>query len=184
MDQTTPTVGAILKGTEGRDAIHFALACVQAKFNLSPGQRVGLENGMAAPAENGVGIVDPFLTCPVLAGQCFWLFLFPGTITSLRHAWTHPAFADDTGEAEKTRSKEVSEAMSWLKFYAHREINPYCNSPDEALEKLISDLKKGELHSYGTERWRNEDLDSELWQNLAVIGVKVNPEMLSFHCSC
>lgn len=88
-DQTTPTVGKLLTGTEGRDAIHFALAPVVASEILRPGQEVGRNGSIEGPM---LGIVDPFLKQDVLPGQRFWLFLFPGTITSLRHVWAHPAF--------------------------------------------------------------------------------------------
>ena len=184
-DQTTPTVGKLLKGTEGRDAIHFALAPMVAAVNLNPGERIGIRGFEAAPnLMPHIGIVDPFLIHQVKQGERFWLFLFPGTITSLRHAWTHPAFADDTGESEKVRSTADQEARSWLKWYAKRHINPYCATSDEALEKLIADVKRGELQSYGETRYDGEDLDSELWERLAEIGVVVNPKSLSYSCSC
>ena len=38
VDQTTPKVGTILTGSEGRDAIHFALAPMKAIENVKPGQ--------------------------------------------------------------------------------------------------------------------------------------------------
>ena len=94
IDQTTPTVGKLLDSTAGRDAIHFALAPVVAAERLLPCQRVQLDDaGRAVAGPESIGLVDPFLTAAVQPGERFWLFLYPGTITALRHVWVHPAFA-------------------------------------------------------------------------------------------
>lgn len=96
VDNTTPAVGRLLSGTEGRDAIHFALAPVRAQCRLVAGEHVGVrfDDGVywARPDWDNVGIVDPFLREPVPAGEWCWLFLYPGTITDLRHVWRHRAF--------------------------------------------------------------------------------------------
>lgn len=94
MSQNGPTLGKLAGEHEGRDAIHVAVAPAVAAETLTPGQHIGLhDDGRAGPGVPPIGIVDPFLTSAVEEGQRFWLLLYPNTITSLRHVWTHPAFA-------------------------------------------------------------------------------------------
>ena len=93
-EQYVPNLGHLADADARRDAVHIAVAPVVAGCCLSPGEHVGLDaDGRASRAVSGhIGIVDPFLRCPVQKGERFWLFLYPGTVTSLRHVWTHPAF--------------------------------------------------------------------------------------------
>ena len=91
-EQYTPNIGQLCGDDARRDAIHFAVAPVEAGMDLRPGDHVGLTDGRASRGAKAIGIVDPFLKGEVKEGQRFWLFLYPNTITSLRHVWTHPAF--------------------------------------------------------------------------------------------
>ena len=88
-----PEVGKLIEGPAFRDAIHVAIAPVIAAFKLHANDDVGIDkNGEATTAGPHIGKVDPFLKTPVMKGEGFWLFLYPNTVTSLRHAWTHPSF--------------------------------------------------------------------------------------------
>ena len=94
--QEWPRLGKILKGVTVRDAVHVAILPVVAGEKLDPGQQVDLLSDLrtAHPAlvkGSCVGVVDPFLPFAVQPGQWFYLLLPPGSITSLRHDWTHPA---------------------------------------------------------------------------------------------
>jgi hypothetical protein len=88
----TLPIGRLVAGDEGRDAVHVAIAPTTAPCELRPGQHVDQHGNPEGPGVVPVGIVDPFLREPVRSGQRFWLFLYPNTVTSLRHEWTHPAF--------------------------------------------------------------------------------------------
>ena len=94
VNMPTPDLGSLIEGEElpARDAIHIAVAPVVAAETLSPGQKVKMVNGRAEASSNPDGVVDPFLPGPIFTGGTFWLMLFPNTITSLRHEWTHPHF--------------------------------------------------------------------------------------------
>ena len=94
MADNAPKVGQIITdGDRRRDAIHVAVLPVKAGRYLTPGMRVGVVGKdpiVAFTSLEPIGVVDQFLQDGVKEGEWFWLFLFPGTVTSLRHYWTHP----------------------------------------------------------------------------------------------
>jgi hypothetical protein len=123
------TLGTIIGPDEKRDAIHLAVEPVYAAEDLQPGAHVKFDrdgDAMAADPESGVGIVDPFLTTIVSAGEWFWLVVYPRQITTLRHVWEHPSFppSKETNleggvikEWQPTIVAKVA-AETWLKEYA------------------------------------------------------------------
>jgi|SRR6185312_9536985 len=92
-EQYRPNLGEIPDETARRDAVHIAVAPVVAGVDIAPGQHVGLfTDGTASPSKPWIGIADPFFKDHISRGQRFWLYLYPNTITNLRHVWEHPAF--------------------------------------------------------------------------------------------
>ena len=70
---------------------------------LRPGDRICLgTTGRAIASIDGppTGVVDPFLHHDVNVGDRFWMCLYPGTVTTLRHHWTNPKFPVNLPEAK------------------------------------------------------------------------------------
>lgn len=162
------TLGQIITGNEGRDAVHVAIAPCVAKEKLFPGQDVGADGTTAQPH---VGIVDPYLKHPVLPDQGFWVCLYPNTITSLRHEWLHPEF-----------DKNADGARAWLEGFAGQAGITY----DELIEAAHDYLDRGEYLSQGG-RWEGFWTPDEFWPHFeAVTGRKVQEEDRGsfFSCAC
>ena len=171
--------------TACRDAVHIAVAPVMAHAPIGPGQHVMLigKGDQAVPASYAasVGIVDPFLVGGVEAGERFWLFLHPGSITSLRHEWTHPAF-EDAPSAGTTY--EMAEAEKYLRGFAAEWGMEY----DEMIDNAVSGggLVAGDrdIHS-----WHEvDDGGTEFWRCLEIVTgrgfSKKFRENVYFTCNC
>ena len=126
--------GKIIYGYQQRDAVHVAVTPIEAGDTLAPGEWVCLKEGVAHKRRSwrdgeAVGFVDPCLEEGVKAGQRFWLWLRPGSITSLRHNWTHPSLPEQppTSEQKQAAMKRMGEigehiggfsAEQMVKYYA------------------------------------------------------------------
>lgn len=180
----TLNIGKKITGqNQTKDAIHMAIAPVKAGATLTPGQHVTIADGLAVPAKAiGVGIVDPFLAGNVQEGDEVWLFLYPGSITGLRHEWSHPCFP-----AQEARMDDKAYSERWLREYALR-LKPYEeDDPDGAYQNLLSDLRNRELLGHGTDLHGSfdlEDADTLFRHAEVILGQKFDISQFTFSCSC
>jgi hypothetical protein len=97
-------IGSLITTEQHKDAIHVAVVPVHVNKTCQPGQPVkpgGSRIGnvrivVPCAPEESIGVIDPFLKQPAAPGSKCWLFLPPGSITSMRHSWTHPALNDES----------------------------------------------------------------------------------------
>lgn len=177
------TLGTTFDEDHGRDAIHLATIAVTSDDMVFPSQHVSLVGpGKVGPYGDTIGIVDPFIRGPVPAGRRFWLVLYPRTITSLRHVWTHPAFAED---AKQTSGASYSE--EWMRRWAqeHMSADYYGGgdrlSPEESYENAILAGRELYLGPYEDAR---DHIDHEWWGHWeAITGEKGQPDQY-FRCAC
>jgi hypothetical protein len=174
-------IGKLIGSAQQRDAIHVAIAPAVAVERLAPGQAVGFaESGdteRVSASSTPVGIVDPFLPAPVFPGDRFWMFLYPNTIKSLRHEWTHPAFTvTPTNEAER-----------WLREFAASCCLPYDTVIGAAKEYLATGLHFVQRDSEAARSAFSESRE-EFWKNFEVVtGMKPSEEDRDgsvFCCTC
>lgn len=184
------TIGMLIPEDAGRDAIHLATEPVIAGEKLHAGQHIGFlpDGTVGTAATELLGIVDPFLTAPVFPGNRFWLVVYPRTITSLRHVWTHPSFEaaeiavpkpQDTASAN---SKEASEA--WLRnFIANADCPDYHTTIAAALNGGDSSWSDEYLHFDGSDA--HGDIPPEFWDHVEIVtGEKITHRPAYFSCSC
>lgn len=164
-----------------RDAIHIAMSPEVAGERLLPGQHVGIDNGeerVVVSCLNPVGIVDPLLKDIVEKGQKFWLWVYPNTVTGMRHHWQHPDF-----EEELREDYNKADAVSW--------VQDYCKSLGVEYDELMSHAKVylGSHYHYWSEGslFDGECLPDVFWDKYEIITgttVKDDDRGSFFSCSC
>lgn len=167
-----PELGKIITGDAYRDAIHVAVAPVVASEVLQPGEYARLDErqqAMGTTKQYALGIVDPFLTHPVQAGMKFWLFLLPGTITDMRHQWSHPAF-----DVKSAAQKIVEQAAA------------VCGITYEKMLSIASDYAEvGEPVIDNSEDYKSYDFNKEFWNAIKELtGSICEYGGAPFTCSC
>lgn len=161
-----------------RDAVHVAVVPVTAGERLIPGSRVRVENGRAFVAKSSaVGVADPFLSVAVMTGQRFWLYLQPGSITSLRHEWEHPSFPL---EPLRVQSEEREASEKWLREFADVYRIDY--------RDLVEGAETGDGGTFGMDTPYDEVRSAEFWQHIENVTGKrfddAHRENTYFGCAC
>jgi hypothetical protein len=191
------TLGKIIDDRAGRDAIHLAVEPVEAGERLQPGQHVGLNNGLAYGARGGarghvvkaLGIVDPFLSAHVEKGQKFWLVVYPRQISSLRHVWSHPDFAEEGATARVVRTAVAAKADEEILHNGAAAIGIGYSQFMEAVDEYVADRQRGmgENSICFGEDIEYGDLPTGFWDSYErVTGRKVPEEFrdVYFRCAC
>lgn len=106
-------LGQLIGFEAQRDAIHIAIAPVVSAGSVKPGEHIGfMDDGrVGIRAKVKLGIADPFLKADVQEGERFYMFLYPQTVTGMRHEWQHPEFPINFPACDN-ESKRSLEAMA------------------------------------------------------------------------
>lgn len=168
-----PKLGQLITDEQYRDAVHIAVAPVVAGMCLNPGEHIGFTSEgdaytVVTNAKKLLGIVDPFLDVAVNEGDKFYMFLYPQTITSLRHEWTHPAFEAEEEMAEYLptfhKLKGAVEEEKWVAEFAER-IGTNYNALMDAAHNY---LKHGDYFVQGGD-FEGFSIPDEFWEKYEAI---------------
>lgn len=176
-------LGEIITTPQKRDAIHIAVAPVIAAHKLNPGEHIGINSHRRATArlKTKVGVVDPFLKGPVNAGQQFWVFLFPNTITSMNHQWEHPAFSDDGLDVMYDLSDDSSvddDAEAYIENFARD-----CGLSYEEVMAAANDYADYDNYLVQGGRFEGMSVPSDFWKHFKKLTGKDSSGTF-FSCSC
>ena len=186
---TLSLIGNFLENEQAvRDAVHIAVVPVNISQGCYAGSSVKIMNNTAYPCSENerIGIVDPFLSEAYIGeNKKAFVFLNPGSISSLVHLWTHPDLDDEAAPAAK---KEETEAQ-----WAKRRISECAEVFGLSSSRLIKFMTEwveykeyaymGNNESYSS--LTKEDF-SDMWKAFRIItGNEKEPEHQHFFtCSC
>lgn len=166
-----PRLGKLITDEQFRDAVHIAVAPVTAGMEMHPGEHIGFIGDAYTVGTNAsklLGIVDPFLEGHVEEGERFYMFLYPNTITSLRHEWTHPVFEEEEALAgmEPTffRLKGAVAEEKWITDFAENmgsNFHEIMAAADDYLESGEYLCRGGDFEGYS--------IPDEFWDKYEVI---------------
>jgi len=157
-----------------RDAIHIAVIPIMAKEKLHAGEPVCADGTRKGKP---IGIVDPFLTYPIYEDSAFWCFLFPNSVTSIRHEWTHPAFDKDISR---------SDSEQWLTDFA-KEFRMGYDDFLERLDEIVVGAEESIHLSFDTpdRAYRDREIMWKHYENTrGVIVPDEKKQDYIFNCSC
>lgn len=193
----TLKLGQIITEPQQRDAIHIAVAPVECgDKRLLPGSHVGFCEGSTSVVTKDsallIGIIDPFISDVVMNGEKCWLFLYPGSITSLRHDWTHPAFVQQLPTIQQVIAGEKaaddkSPSEKWMREWAVRHVgHDYYGdrgsfSEDTAYAFAIEAGHQNHIGPYEDAR---DFIDDEWWSHWETITGQKGDRGSYFSCSC
>jgi len=172
-------IGQIITTDQQRDAIHIAVAPIEAGEPLNPGEHIGVNAGKAFADGKLIGIVDPFLTSKVKRGQKFWLFIYPNTVTSLRHQWVHHEFPQEISAGE-------SDAVQWSKAWIELQAKEIGVTYQELVNAAQMYAETGEYWCEGG-RFEGVSVPDELWSHYEIATGRTVWESQRGHffsCSC
>lgn len=176
-------LGQKIKEPRIRDATHVAIYPVIAAHKLVAGRNIGFDKDGKASirVSKFIGIVDPFLLESVNAGEQFWMFLYPNTITSLNHVWSHPSF--DNAEQSKPLSEE-EESRLWIAEYAENHCDGL--SYEDLMFAAEQYEKFGDYLCQGG-RFEGMGVSDEFWDHYEKVTgkeIKRSNRGSIFTCSC
>ena len=180
-------LGRLIEEPRGRDAVHIAVVPITAGEDLLPNDRIYVDGGygysVEGTAQDVHGIVDPFLSGRIKRGDTFYMCMFPGSITSLRHEWTHPALDSLPEETDSIYTRKAKiESKDWIMDFLHKQT--WYDDREKDIEAEYSDLID-EWTSDGAYTFNDSGVDTSLLEaHLEVVTDHKKGENFYFSCSC
>lgn len=177
-------LGKFIDETFQRDAVHVAIAPVQATEDMAPSDKIDLifdSTYQVMLSDEPIGLVDPYLaliTDVVKKGQWFYMVLLPNTVTGMRHHWSHTSFpGEDKAYSEK-----------WLMAFATEcgfTYNRLMDIIKEAIDNGSFTLDSNTAQYFNDQR---QDLSTHYnavtGSRLSFLEIEVEEDDEDYHCGC